>query len=118
MTRKKSRGKSIGWSSIRFHTWARRYHNADLGLCIGEKDKWGKGYGTEVTKLLLEEPFEQLNLHQVGWWTFAENNASIALANRLGFNGEVRLQHQGSFNDQFHDSFVPGLLNRQIDKPR
>jgi len=88
----------------------------DLGLCIGEKDKWGKGYGTEVTKLLLEEAFEQLNLHKVGWWTFAENKASIALAKKLGFKEEGRLQDQVFFNNQFHDSIVLGLLKSQYDK--
>ncbi len=88
----------------------------DLGLCIGEKDKWGKGYGTEVTKLLLEEAFEQLNLHKVGWWTFAENKASIALAKKLGFKEEGRLQDQVFFNNQFHDSVVLGLLKSQYDK--
>ena len=116
MIQEKSSGKAIGWSSIRFHTWARRYHNADVGLCIGEKDKWGKGYGTEVTKLLLEEAFEQLNLHKVGWWTFAENKASIALAKKLGFKEEGRLQEQIFFNNQFHDSVVLGLLKSQYDK--
>ena len=116
MIQEKSSGKAIGWSSIRFHTWARRYHNADVGLCIGEKDKWGKGYGTEVTKLLLEEAFEQLNLHKVGWWTFAENKASIALAKKLGFKEEGRLQDQVFFNNQFHDGVVLGLLKSQYDK--
>src|SRR5207245_5990634 len=53
----KSSGKAIGWSSIRFHTWARRYHNADLGSCSGKKVKRAKGYGKDVTKLILEEAF-------------------------------------------------------------
>src|SRR5207302_10959095 len=51
MIQEKSSGKAIGWSSIRFHTWARRYHNADVGLCIVAKDKVRKGDGTEVTKI-------------------------------------------------------------------
>ena len=37
MIEEKSSGKSIGWCSIRFHTWAGKHHNADVGLCIGEK---------------------------------------------------------------------------------
>src|SRR5436853_423910 len=47
MIQEKSSGKAIGWCSIRFHTWARRFHNADLGLCIGEKDKWGRSHGLQ-----------------------------------------------------------------------
>src|SRR5207237_10602262 len=49
MMQEKSRGKAIGWSSIRFHTWARRHHNDDLGLCIEDKAIWGKEYVTAVT---------------------------------------------------------------------
>src|SRR5205809_4846069 len=77
MIQEKSSGKAIGWSSIRFHTWARKYHNADLGLCIGEKDKWGKGYGTEVTKLVVEEACEDLNVDSVAWCTVGESKASM-----------------------------------------
>ncbi len=115
MIEEKSSGKPIGWCSIRFHTWSGKYHNADLGLCIGEKDRWGKGYGTEVTQLLLRESFEQLNLHKVGWWTFAENKASIALAKKLGFKEEGRLADQVFFNNEFHDSVVLGLTKSQYE---
>src|SRR5712664_2105853 len=118
MIEERSRGKAIGWCSIRFHAWARRYTNADLGLCIGEKDKWGKGYGTEVTQLLLREAFEQLNLHKVGWWTFAENKASIALAKKFGFKEEGRLRDQNFFNNQFHDSVILGLLKDDYESAR
>jgi RimJ/RimL family protein N-acetyltransferase len=116
MIEERSSGKAIGWCSIRFHAWARRYTNADLGLCIGEKDKWGKGYGTEVTQLLLTEAFEQLNLHKVGWWTFAENKASVALAQKFGFKEEGRLRDQNFFNNQFHDSVILGLLKDDYEK--
>jgi RimJ/RimL family protein N-acetyltransferase len=112
----KSSGKAIGWCSIRFHSFARRYTNADIGLCIGEKDKWRKGYGTDVTRLLLRETFEQLNLHKVGWWTYEENKASIALAKKFGFKEEGRLVDHNFFNNQFHDTVVLGLLKENYEK--
>jgi diamine N-acetyltransferase len=118
MIDEKSSGKPIGWCSIRFHTWTGKHHNADLGLCIGEKDKWGKGYGTEATQLLLRESFEQLNLNKVGWWTFAENKGSIALAKKLGFKEEGRLKEQVFFNNQWHDSVIFGLLKSQYESLR
>lgn len=115
MIDEKSSGKPIGWCSIRFHTWAGKYHNADIGLCIGEKDKWAKGYGTDTTQLLLQESFEQLNLNKVGWWTFAENEGSIALAKKLGFKEEGRLKEQVFFNNKWHDSVIFGLLKSQYE---
>src|SRR5438105_12716882 len=51
MIQEKSSEKAIGWSSIRFHTCARTYHNADVGLYIGDRDKGDKRYETEVSKL-------------------------------------------------------------------
>ena len=38
---------------------------AEFGIVIGEKDCWGKGYGTEATMLMLDYGFFALNLHNV-----------------------------------------------------
>ena len=109
--------KPIGFCGITLNRWARRVTSADIGLVIGEKDRWKKGNGTEVVKLLLREAFEQLNLHKVSWWTFAEHKASIALAKKTGFKEEGHLREQVFFDNQFHDSVVLGLLKNQY-KPR
>lgn len=106
----KSSGNLIGWCSISLNRWARRYTTADVGLCIGEKDRWRKGYGTDVVSLILKEAFEQLDLHRVGWWTYAENKGSIALALKMGFKEEGRLRQNVFFDNEFHDSLVFGLL--------
>ena len=66
--------------------------------------------------LLLRETFEQLNLHKVGWWAFAENKASIALAKKFGFKEEGRLLDHDFFNDQFHHAVVLGLLKEDYER--
>src|SRR5919198_2620215 len=38
----------IGWATLTVSHWTRRVTDADLGLAIGEKDRWNKGHGTEV----------------------------------------------------------------------
>lgn len=114
----RSSGKLIGWCSISLNTWAKRHTSADIGLAIGEKDRWRRGYGTEVVALLLKETFEQLNLHRVGWWTYGENAGSIALAKKLGFKEEARLRENSFFDNQFHDTVVLGLLKHEYDLSR
>ncbi|HYY91951.1 MAG TPA: GNAT family protein [Candidatus Dormibacteraeota bacterium] len=114
----RSTGKLIGWCSISFNSWAKRFTSADIGLAIGEKDRWRKGYGTEIVKLLLKECFEQLNLHRLGWWTFAENKASIALAEKLGFREEGRLRENVFFDNAFHDTIVMGLTRDEYARSR
>jgi diamine N-acetyltransferase len=111
-----SSGKLIGWCSIRFNSWAGRYTSAEIGLAIGEKDRWRKGYGTEVTSLLLKECFEQLNLHRASWWTYAENEGSIVLAKKMGFREEGRLRENVFFDNAFHDTVVLGLTKDEYER--
>jgi len=63
----------------------------------------------------LKEAFEQLNLHRAGGWTYAENKASIALAEKMGFKEEGRLRENVFFDNSFHDTVVLGLLKNEYD---
>ena len=108
-------GKPIGWTSLDIHRWTRRATGADIGLAIGEKNHWKKGYGTEAVQLLLQEAFEQLNLHRLTWWTFAENEASLALAKKTGFREEGRTRDSVFFDNQYHDSVILGLLKEEYE---
>lgn len=112
--------KPLGWAGLTIHGWPREgvAQSADLGLAIGEKDRWRKGYGTEVVQLLLIEAFEQLNLHRVAWWTFAENAASLGLARKMGFKEECRVRDSVFFDNRYHDSVGLGLLKTEYEPAR
>lgn len=114
----RSTGKPIGWTSLDIHRWTRRTTGADIGLAIGEKNRWKKGYGTEVVRLLLREAFEQLNLHRLTWWTFAENGASLALAKKMGFREEGRTRDSAFFDNEYHDHVILGLLKEEYEALR
>src|SRR5216683_6386448 len=51
----RSTRKPVGWATIRIHQFTRRMTGADIGLALGEKRAWKKGYGTETSRLLLDE---------------------------------------------------------------
>jgi len=114
----KSSNKPIGWATIRIHGFQLRNTAADVGLALGEKIAWGKGYGTETARLLLDEVFRQLNLHRAEWWTFADNNVSIQLAKKLGFKEEARLRDAVFFDNRYHDLVVLGLLKQEFESIR
>ena len=65
--------------------------------------------------MVLREAFEQLNLHRVTWWTFAENEASLALAKKMGFKEEGRTRDSVFFDNRYHDSVILGLLRDEYD---
>ncbi len=111
----KASKRTLGRASITIHQWSKKFTSADIGPAIGQKNFWQKGYGTEVVELLLKEAFEQLNLPKVGWWTFAENTASIALARKMGFKEEGRVSDSVFFDNKYHDSVVLGPLRDEYE---
>ncbi len=50
-----------------------RNQTAEFGIFIGESDCWGRGYGTETARLVLDYGFIALSLHNI-WLTVDEPN--------------------------------------------
>jgi RimJ/RimL family protein N-acetyltransferase len=61
------------------------HRTAELGIGIGEHDCWGKGYGSEATRLLLDYAFNVLALHNVMLRVFSYNQRAIRAYLRAGF---------------------------------
>lgn len=73
---------------------------AEYGIVIGEKTCWGKGYGTEVTRLMLEFAFRGLCLQQLHLRTMSFNERGIRAYLRAGFRHAGRLRHAHRVNGQ------------------
>lgn len=54
-------------------------------IVIGEKSVWGKGVGTEATRLVIEESFEVLGLQTVNLEVFGHNERARRAYRRVGF---------------------------------
>jgi RimJ/RimL family protein N-acetyltransferase len=65
-----------------------------LGIVIGEKAYWNKGFGQEATRLLLDFGFNLLNLNSVILGTFAFNQRAIAAYRKVGFK-EIGRRREG-----------------------
>lgn len=72
----------IGWN----------FRDAFVGLGIGSRDFWGKGYGTEAMQLALQFAFTELNLHRVTLNVFDYNRRAIRSYEKAGFRLEGRLR--------------------------
>jgi ribosomal-protein-alanine N-acetyltransferase len=80
-----------------------------LGYAIGA-DHWGNGYASEATSLLVTFGFETLQLHRISAAIGPENNASIAVAARLGMSYEGRIRHHVRTNGEWRDSLLYSVL--------
>ena len=63
------------------------YYNgiAEYGIAIGEVDAWGKGYGTEATRLMLAYAFDVLGLYNVQLAVYTNNLRGLRAYERAGF---------------------------------
>jgi RimJ/RimL family protein N-acetyltransferase len=58
---------------------------AEYGIFIGDKAAWGKGYGTETTRVMLEYGFSLLHLHSIMLKVDSDNEPAIRAYHRAGF---------------------------------
>ncbi len=100
--------KAIGNTSLMNINWVDR--NAEVGIFIGEKDYWNRGYGRETMKLMLRHSFASLNLHRVYLRVFDHNLRGIKAYERAGFVFEGRLRHDIFREGQYHDVLIYSVL--------
>ncbi|KQL58418.1 MULTISPECIES: GNAT family N-acetyltransferase [Bacillaceae] len=90
--------------------------NAECILDIGEKSKWGKGYGTEAMSLLLTYAFLELNLHRLSLRVFSTNEKAIHLYKKIGFVQEGRVKEAVFRNGEWIDIIYMGLLQTHYQR--
>jgi len=68
------------------------HQSAEIGIFIGDKKYWDRGFGTEALCLLLDFSFKTLNLHSIILRTYDFNKRAIACYEKVGFRkiGEAR----------------------------
>lgn len=98
------RGQSIGTMGIHRIDWISR--TATTGAAIGEKQFWGKGYGSEAKMLLLYYAFERLNLRRIYSSAFSFNLRSINYSQKCGYRIEARLKRKHFRAGKYHDEVI------------
>lgn len=91
----------------------RRSRTAMYGIGIGDKAYWGRGYGTDATRLALRAAFDELNYHRVELESFAFNARAIRAYEKAGFVREALLR-QAIFRDgAYCDVVIMGVLKEE-----
>jgi RimJ/RimL family protein N-acetyltransferase len=75
----------IGLDGIR---WTHR--DCFVGIGLGEREFWGKGYGTDAMRIILRYAFTELNLHRVTLNVFEYNPRGVRSYEKAGFVLEGR----------------------------
>lgn len=88
------------------------YDRAELGYWVG-KPFWGKGYGTEAAKALIQYGFEELNLNKIFAASFTKNPGSWRIMEKVGLKHEGVLRQHVKKWDEYIDLTYYGLLREE-----
>ena len=110
----KENQKHIGNITLHMIDWIHR--KAEIGIIIGDKNDFKKGYGTEAVNLLLKHGFERLNLHKITAGMVSLNNGSVKLFEKCGFEIEGTLKQDFYFENNYYDTFRYGILKESYTK--
>ena len=96
--------------SVGLHDISLAHRHAEIGIFIGNKNCWSKGYGGEALKLMMGHGFDQLNLHRIFLKVMSFNTRAIRAYEKIGFKKEAVFREHVYTNGKYHDDYLMGIL--------
>jgi len=84
-----------------------------VGIGIGERDFWGKGYGTEMMNLCLRYAFTELCVHRVSLGLHEYNPRALRSYEKAGFRLEGRTRKDMMREGKRSDTLWMGILREE-----
>lgn len=106
----KKTNKHIGNIGLTSIDWVNR--KAELGMLLGDKLFWNKGYMSEAFNLMTEHAFQRMNLHKLYAGTESDNKAAVALFKKMGWQLEGRFKEETYRDGKYVDVVRFAIFNR------
>ncbi len=87
--------------------------DAFVGIGIGDRNDWGKGYGTDAMRIIVRFAFMELNLHRVSLDTFEYNPRALRSYQKVGFKIEGRQRRLLNRDGRRWDLIYMGILREE-----
>ncbi|GLV54604.1 N-acetyltransferase [Dictyobacter sp. S3.2.2.5] len=104
----KERGSLVGYAGIASISLMNR--SGEYYIFLGAKESWGRGYGTEVTRLIVDYGFASLNLHRIMLTVSEPNTAGVRAYTKAGFQQEGILRDACYRDGAYHNKLVMAIL--------
>ena len=101
-------GTHIGGCGL--HRASPENRGAELGIMIGEKSYWSKGYGSDAVATLVRFAFEEMNLNRVELHVYDFNERGQAAYRKCGFVEEGRMREAHYSEGKYDDVVVMAVL--------
>ncbi len=89
---------------------------AGVGILIADKNERRKGYAKMALEAMIDYSFNRLKLHQLYCNILADNQKSIKLFNKMGFNITGKKEEWIRSDDKYLDEYILQLINPNITK--
>ena len=86
------------------------HQTAWVGIGLGEKEYWGKWYGTDAMRVVLRYGFTELDLHRISITVYEYNRRAIRVYEKLNFVTEGRARGFLRRDGRRWDMLFMGLL--------
>ena len=93
-----------------------KHRDAELGIHIGEKDYWEKGYGTDAIMTFLNYLFNELQLHRVWLGTASYNTRAQRCYEKCGFVKEGVSRERRFVNGKYYDSINMAIVRHEFNQ--
>ena len=103
--------KLIGDVDLDIVTWPGR--DAFVGISIGDREYWSKGYGTDAMNTLLRFAFTEINLRRVTLTVFEYNPRAIRSYEKAGFRHEGHLRQFLNREGRRWNELYMGILREE-----
>ena len=90
--------------------------HVSVGIFLGHQF-WGKGYGTDAMRVLVDFCFQEINLHKVKLEVFSYNERAIRSYQKVGFIEEGVLREEVYRHGKYHDCHLMSIFRKDWTSP-
>jgi len=106
----KENDKHIG--NIKIDPISIKHGLGEYGILIGDKNEWGKGYGKEASRRIIDYFFhEEYKLRKITLGVVAKNTNAVALYKNIGFVVEGVYKNHVQYDDKYYDVVRMAIFN-------
>ncbi len=110
----KSTNKHIG--NIKIDNIIERDGLGTLGIMMGDKTEWGKGYAKETSIAIINYCFNELNIRKMLLGVVEDNINAYKLYESLGFLKEGFYKDHGFYDGAYRNTISMSLFNKNYKK--
>lgn len=96
--------------TIQLYDFDEQDKSCKLGIRIGDRDYWSKGYGEDAVKTLLEYAFMKIDIYRVTLKVYEYNERAVRCYLKCGFQTEGRTRQSAFIDGRYYDEIIMGAL--------